>query len=324
MRQSASPQQWMPVITNGSTAASAPDTRSITWSTGIGRSASEPARPGSSRNRSTCAPGAAVRASATSWRARLADGRAGDRERDAGLDARRDERAPDGDGPGQLHLDRAGATGDRGEERAGAGVRRALEPLVGERGGRVERGGVDPHRPVLVDRHPVDAPDPLGDDALARVERRERRRGRQVGGAVEHEGDGLVGVAVRQAADPRDGAEPEVGLGRDHVGARRLEGWRRLPLRSPVSPPREWLPTVPVGKSQPVASDGRPTAGAGGEPGPWAFRVAWIVLPFTAGPLLSDALVADRRRLPAHRHGRACGPSGRSRSRPRSSSGPSR
>ena len=61
-------------------------------------------------------------------------------------------------------------------------------------------------------------------------------------------------------------------------------------FRSPVSPPREWLPTVPVGKSQPVASEGRPAAGAGGEPGPWAFRIAWIVLPFTTGPLLSDAL----------------------------------
>ena len=39
-----------------------------------------------------------------------------------------------------------------------------------------------------------------------------------------------------------------------------------------------------------MTSEGRPTAGAGGEPGPWAFRIAWIVLPFTTGPLLSDAL----------------------------------
>ena len=39
-----------------------------------------------------------------------------------------------------------------------------------------------------------------------------------------------------------------------------------------------------------MASEGRPAAGAGGEPGPWTFRIAWIALPFTAGPLLSDAL----------------------------------
>ena len=39
-----------------------------------------------------------------------------------------------------------------------------------------------------------------------------------------------------------------------------------------------------------MASEGRPAAGAGGEPGPWAFRIAWIALPFTTGPLLSDAL----------------------------------
>ena len=101
----------------------------------------------------------------------------------------------------------------------------------------------------------------------------------------------------------------------------RLEGWRRLPLRSPVSAPREWLPTVPVGKSQPVTSEGRPTAGAGGEPGPWAFRIAWIVLPFTTGPLLSDALSSadDAFRITA-----AVGLWGlwRSRSRRRSWSGP--
>jgi hypothetical protein len=45
---------------------------------------------------------------------------------------------------------------------------------------------------------------------------------------------------------------------------------------------REWPPAAPVGKSRPV-----PTSG---EPGPWAFRAAWVVVPFAAGPVLAAAL----------------------------------
>jgi hypothetical protein len=39
-----------------------------------------------------------------------------------------------------------------------------------------------------------------------------------------------------------------------------------------------------------VASPGEQNPKPGGEPGPWAFRVAWCTLPFAAGPVLSDAL----------------------------------
>jgi hypothetical protein len=47
---------------------------------------------------------------------------------------------------------------------------------------------------------------------------------------------------------------------------------------------REWPPVTPVGKSHPVSTTG--------EPGPWAFRVVWVLVPFAAGPVLSAALGA--------------------------------
>jgi hypothetical protein len=48
-----------------------------------------------------------------------------------------------------------------------------------------------------------------------------------------------------------------------------------------------------VGKSQPVSTSG--------EPGPWAFRAAWVLVPFAAGPVLSAALgpTSDGFRLTA-------------------------
>ena len=128
-------------------------------------------------------------------------------------------------------------------------------------------------------------------------------------------------IAVRQAADPRDGAEPELGLWRDHLRCAPLEGWRRLPLPFP----RESTPRMATdGTCRQISAGGKRRStgpGAGGEPGPWAFRIAWIALPFTAGPLLSDALSSTDDALPGHRHRRRCGRSGRSRWPPRSSSG---
>jgi hypothetical protein len=49
---------------------------------------------------------------------------------------------------------------------------------------------------------------------------------------------------------------------------------------------------MPVGKSHPVTTPADAAPTAGGEPGRWAFRAAWLVLPITAGPLLSGVLAA--------------------------------
>jgi hypothetical protein len=136
------------------------------------------------------------------------DGRTGHREGDVGVGTGVEQGEAERDRTGQLDLDRAGAPGRVRQERQQAGVAGAVDRGA-DRGRRVEAGGVDAHRAVGRDPHPLDAPGGLGHHALQRRAGGQLGRGGQGGVAGQDEGGGLVGVAVRQAPHGGGHAGPQ-------------------------------------------------------------------------------------------------------------------
>ena len=113
MRQSALPQQWMPVITNGSTDASAGHEvdHLVDGDREVGERAGQ---AGLVEEQDHLRAGRARAGEGDELAGPAGDSRARDRG-ERGLHLLPREGAPDGDGPRQLHLDRTGASGDGGE-----------------------------------------------------------------------------------------------------------------------------------------------------------------------------------------------------------------
>ncbi len=174
--QSARPQQCSPATAPPSTAASARDTRSSVSSTPSGKPGSRAAvRPGSSRNSTSVASGALARAAASTSPHPGVDRPLGDRERPVRGHADGVQRQAQRHGARELDLERGGAPRRGDEERPQAGERlaRSMPPSNGASGSTAASS--TSNEPSGSTRHPDDAPRGLGDHALDRRPRRERR-----------------------------------------------------------------------------------------------------------------------------------------------------
>ena len=168
-------------------------------------------RPGSSRNISGVAPGAASAGGPQHRVVRALTALAATAKARSPGTPTACSAKPSVTGPVSWILNGATPPGDGVQEGPQGHERLAVDPAA-ERPVGIDRRLVHQQGAVRQDLHAVDAPGGLGDHPLDRGPPGQGRRRRQAGLAVEHERDGLARVVVRQAPDRR--REPD---GEEHL-----------------------------------------------------------------------------------------------------------